>query len=114
MSLRKGIVYYRDKVAGTIEETDEGYVFTYNADYLSSSEAKPVSLTLPISKTPYRSRTMIPFFDGLIPEGWLLDIAEKNWKLDPRDRMGLLLACCRDCIGAISVVRVESEVTEND
>jgi len=46
---------------------------------------------------------LFSFFDGLIPEGWLLDIAEKNWKLDPRDRMGLLLACCRDCIGAVSI-----------
>lgn len=32
-------------------------------------------------------RTMIAFFDGLIPEGWLLDIAIDNWKLDRRDRM---------------------------
>jgi len=39
----------------------------------------------------------------LIPEGWLLAVAERNWKLDPRDRMGLLLNCCRDCIGAVSV-----------
>jgi serine/threonine-protein kinase HipA len=44
-----------------------------------------------------------PFFDGLIPEGWLLEIAEKNWKLDARDRMGILLATCQDCIGAVSV-----------
>ena len=46
---------------------------------------------------------MLPFFDGLIPEGWLLDIAEETWKLNPRDRFGLLLACCRSCIGAVSV-----------
>jgi serine/threonine-protein kinase HipA len=65
--------------------------------------AKPVSLTLPLQDKPHVSRTMIPFFDGLIPEGWLLEIAEKNWKLNARDRMGLLLACCRDCIGAVSI-----------
>ncbi|AGY54685.1 HipA N-Terminal Domain-Containing Protein [Bacteroidales bacterium CF] len=52
---------------------------------------------------------LFPFFDGLIPEGWLLDIAEKNWKLNPRDRMGLLLACCKDCIGAVSVEEVKEE-----
>jgi serine/threonine-protein kinase HipA len=39
----------------------------------------------------------------------LLDIAEKNWKLHPRDRMGLLLACCKDCIGAISVHQLKEE-----
>jgi serine/threonine-protein kinase HipA len=39
----------------------------------------------------------------------LLEIAEKTWKIDPRDRMGLLLACCRDCIGAAGVVPIEEE-----
>jgi serine/threonine-protein kinase HipA len=48
----------------------------------------------------------MPFFDGLISEGWLLDIAIENWKLNPRDRMGLLLTICRDCIGAVHVEEV--------
>ena len=52
---------------------------------------------------------MFPVFDGLIPEGWLLDIASKSWKIDPRDRMSLLMACCKDCIGDISVTPVENE-----
>jgi len=46
---------------------------------------------------------LFPFFDGLIPEGWLLNIAEMNWKINHKDRMGLLLTCCQDCIGAVSV-----------
>ena len=25
----------------------------------------------------------VSFFDGLIPEGWLLKVAERNWKLNP-------------------------------
>ena len=47
---------------------------------------------------------LFPFFDGLIPEGWLLGIAERSWKISRLDRMSLLLACCKDCIGAVSVV----------
>jgi serine/threonine-protein kinase HipA len=50
---------------------------------------------------------LFPFFDGLIPEGWLLDIAEKNWKLNEKDRMGLLLTFCKNCIGAVSIVAVK-------
>jgi len=50
-------------------------------------------------------KTLFSFFDGLIPEGWLLDVAQFIWKLDPRDRMGLLLACCRDCVGAVSIIQ---------
>jgi serine/threonine-protein kinase HipA len=64
-------------------------------------------LSLPLQAESYEDKRLFPFFDGLIPEGWLLDLAEKTWKLDPRDRMGLLLACCRDCIGAVSVVSLE-------
>ena len=72
-------------------------------------EAKPIILTLPLRREAYESQTMFPFFDGLIPEGWLLDIATDSWKINPRDRMELLLTCCRDCIGAVSVERISEE-----
>lgn len=98
-----------DKLAGYLSETEEGYHFWYDENYLHSKQATAISLTLPLTAQPYQSKTMIPFFDGLIPEGWLLEVAEKNWKLNQRDRMGLLLACCRDCIGAVSIV----EANEN-
>ena len=64
-------------------------------------------------KATYSSKVLFPFFDGLIPEGWLLDIAEKNWKLNARDRMGLLLACCKDCIGAVSVEEMKNMESDN-
>ena len=101
--MRKAKVYMHDELAGFLTESEEGYTFKYDLNYLTKSSSKPVSLTLPLKDNQYVSRTMIPFFDGLIPEGWLLEIAEKNWKLNARDRMGLLLACCRDCIGAVSI-----------
>lgn len=101
--MRKAEVYMHGKPAGTIMENEEGYHFTYHKDYLETENAQAISLTLPLSSEPYQSLVMFPFFDGLIPEGWLLEIAEKNWKLDERDRMGLLLTCCQDCIGAVSI-----------
>jgi len=102
--MRRAKVFYHDQLAGVLEELADGYHFTYSADYLNSDTARPVSLTLPLRTEHYHNSTMFSFFDGLIPEGWLLDIAEQNWKLDRRDRMGLLLACCQDCIGAVQVV----------
>jgi serine/threonine-protein kinase HipA len=50
---------------------------------------------------------MFPFFDGLIPEGWLLSVALDNWKLDAKDRMGLLGVACRDTIGAVALEKME-------
>ena len=99
---RTAYIYVRQQLAGQLQETDEGYQFTYEADYQGS----PVSLTLPLQREPYRSKTLFAFFDGLIPEGWLLDIVTKNWKLNPRDRFGILLVACRDGIGNVSVREV--------
>ena len=82
---------------------DAFMIFTYDDLYLSQPEAKPISLTMPLSAKQYTSKTMFPFFDGLIPEGWLLSHAITTWKLDPRDRMGLLCSVCRDCIGDVSI-----------
>ena len=102
--MRTAKVYVGEQLAGLLMENDQGYAFEYDADYLKNGQAQAVSLTLPIATTRYQSNVMFSFFDGLIPEGWLLKVAQKNWKLNERDRMGLLMVCCRDCIGAVSVI----------
>ena len=101
--MRKAEIYFRELLAGILIESDEGYEFYYDELYLKSDNPVSISLTFPLTEKIYTSKNIFPFFDGLIPEGWLLVLVEKNWKLNPRDRMGLLLACCRDCIGAVSI-----------
>lgn len=99
----------RKKVlAGRLTEAEGLYTFTYDADYLKNAE-HPISLTLPLQKAPFVSATLFPFFDGLIPEGWLLDVALRNTDISMLDRMSLLLLCCKDCIGAVSVVEIKEE-----
>ena len=105
--MRRAEVFIQGSLAGVLEEGAASYVFTYHGAYLASEGAVAISLSLPLRMESYEDKRLFPFFDGLIPEGWLLDIAEHTWKLNPRDRMGLLLACCRDCIGAVSVVPME-------
>ena len=99
-----------NQLAGVLIEDEFGFSFTYDEIYRLAPNTLAVSLILPKDKPSYKSESMFAFFDGLIPEGWLLDIATDNWKLDPRDRMGLLLACCKDCIGAVSIRPVEELV----
>ena len=102
--MRQGRVYYKDLLAGIITETDEGeYVFQYNDQYVQNHPNQFITFTMPVTHQSYYYRRLFPFFDGLIPEGWLLDIASENWKINKNDRMGLLLACCQNCIGAVSV-----------
>jgi serine/threonine-protein kinase HipA len=103
MEYRNAFVFLYDKLAGVLSENDDGYVFQYDKQFLNDPSRHAVSLTIPLQAEPYVSQTMFSFFDGLIPEGWLLDVALNIWKLDSRDRMGLLLTCCKDCIGAVSI-----------
>lgn len=110
--MRRAKVFFSEVEAGIIRETEDGYQFSYSKQYLKHKDAFPISLTLPLRPESYNSKTMIPFFDGLIPEGWLLEIAIDTWKIDLRDRMGLLLACCKDCIGAVSVVPEQGDESE--
>lgn len=102
--MKQAKVYLHDRLAGRLVEDENGFTFAYDAAYLKLPDAEAVSLTLPLGEQVYRDTVLFPFFDGLIPEGWLLDIAERSWKINQRDRMSLLLACCKDCIGAVSVI----------
>jgi serine/threonine-protein kinase HipA len=109
--MRQAEVFFKEQLAGTIRETETGYEFEYQSDYFKDATTPAVSKTLLKDKTKYESKVLFPFFDGLIPEGWLLDIAIENWKLNYRDRMGLLLACCKDSIGAVSIKETKDSKT---
>ncbi|MCK5816349.1 MAG: HipA N-terminal domain-containing protein [Flavobacteriaceae bacterium] len=108
--MRSAEIYYDTTLAGKLVETDDGeYTFTYEEAYVKKHPTQFIVFSLPVRIESYVSNRLFPFFEGLIPEGWLLDIASKNWKINPNDRMGLLLACCQNCIGAVSVKSIEKD-----
>ena len=105
--MKRGKVYIKDVFCGIITGSEEGYTFEYDKAYLNMDGATALSPTMPLTDETYVKEMMFPVFDGLIPEGWLLDIAQSSWKIDARDRMSLLLACCKDCIGDIGVIELK-------
>ena len=108
--MRKANIYYKDVLAGVLTETNEGdYLYAYDESYIKNYPNQFLTFTMPVRKEPYQSQRLFSFFEGLIPEGWLLNIASKNWKINPSDRMGLLLVCCQNCIGAVSVIPIEED-----
>lgn len=111
--MKRANIYYKDILAGVLTEEDYGYEFYYLPGYIELAGAKPVSLTLPLREESYQSNVLFPFFDGLIPEGWLLDVALRNTDVSMLDRMSLLLLCCKDCIGAVSVEPIIEEENAN-
>jgi len=110
--MKQGEVKLYNKRVGVITQSDDGFEFCYDPEYITSDFSEAISLTLPLRFEPYKSNIIFPFFDGLIPEGWLLEIAQLNWKINRNDRMELLLTCCKDCLGAVSVERIIEEGDE--
>ncbi len=107
--MRQAQIFYKDIPAGILTETNDGeYIFRYDQDYVRTHPDEFITFTMPVTDGPYTDKRLFPFFEGLIPEGWLLEIASNSWKLNPNDRMGLLMACCQNCIGAVHVKPIES------
>lgn len=51
---RRGYVFIQDNYAGIITETDEGYEFVYDKQYLDREDEVAVSLTMPLTDKPYK------------------------------------------------------------
>jgi serine/threonine-protein kinase HipA len=101
----KAIVMFGDKKAGVLEKKEDGYIFTYDEEYVKNNPS--VSVSLPKEQMIHRSRSLFPFFSGLLPEGWYLNLVSKQLKIDKQDGFGLLLATCGDTAGAVTIRKEE-------
>jgi len=102
--MKKGNVYYDDMFCGTIMQNDDNiFIFEYDDEWFNNPNTKSISLTLPKTKKRYESNILFSFFDGLIPEGYLLELAIKKFSIASNDRMSLLLKTCHNPIGIVSV-----------
>lgn len=66
--MRKAIVYQHGVAAGYLIEKGKTYEFHYLADY------KGIAISLIFESFP-------PFFDGLLPEGYMLESLLKRCKI---------------------------------
>jgi serine/threonine-protein kinase HipA len=102
-----GLVFYGKELAGRISKDPKGpgsgFEFEYDAAYLQKPGASPISLAMPLQKEKYYSKGLFPFFEGLLPEGWLLELTSRTLKINPNDEFELLLHTGSDTVGAVTV-----------
>jgi serine/threonine-protein kinase HipA len=102
--MNKALVLVNSMEAGILEKlADDSYKFTYNANY----DGAPVSLTMPLNKSVYEFNKFPPFFEGLLPEGNMLQALLRKCKLDKEDYLGQLIKVGHDVVGAITVEGIE-------
>jgi serine/threonine-protein kinase HipA len=104
MKQNKLTIFYKNIFCGNLTKLgDDSFEFIYCEDYCKSNFPS-ISLTLPKEKVEFQSPFLFPFFDGLIPEGWLLSLATNKLRLNVnKDRFELLSALCFQTIGAVHV-----------
>lgn len=107
MAGNRASVFFGSKRAGLLTKKAGGYEFAYDAGYLADPAAAPISLSLPLREARFEAEELFPFFEGLLPEGWLLELTCAAAKIDKDDRFALLLHTGRDPVGAVSVLPVE-------
>jgi serine/threonine-protein kinase HipA len=103
--MRRARVLVHDRPAGLLEEIERGRAYRFS--YLEVYSGPPVSLAMPVTGRVFTYQTFPPFFDGLLPEGFLLDSLLRQRKLDRDDDFGQLLAVGEDMVGAVTVEPLE-------
>ncbi|MDR0645662.1 MAG: HipA N-terminal domain-containing protein [Elusimicrobiota bacterium] len=103
--MRKVKVFYKNDFAGILEETENGFKFAYDDDF--KRKKTPLSVSLPLGGSPFISAKMFPFFEGLLPEGWYLDIISAKYKIDKQDTFGIMLATFGDTVGAVRIEEIK-------
>ncbi len=99
--MRSAEVSMHSMPAGILEEIEarKKYQFTYFEGY----NGPPVALTMPVDEKGFVFDRFPPFFDGLLPEGILLEGLLKQRKIDKYDYFGQLIAVGNDLVGAVTV-----------
>ena len=84
------------------QENDGSYSFSYDATY----QGPPISLTMPVAGKTFYYPKLPPFFDGLLPEGMMLEALLRKFKLDKTDYMGQLKQIGQDVVGSVTIEEI--------
>jgi serine/threonine-protein kinase HipA len=99
--MRKAEVCVHGVPAGFLEEVEGGK--SYHFWYLEDYDGPAVSLTMPVNQKEFFFADFPPFFDGLLPEGILLEGLLKQRKIDKYDYFSQIVAVGNDLVGAVTV-----------
>lgn len=99
--MRKAKVFVNGVLAGELQEIKRGekYQFIYQEGFLGPS----VSLTMPLTEKIYEYDRFPPFFEGLLPEGIMLEGLLRQTKIDRNDFFGQLVVVGKDLVGNVTV-----------
>ncbi|MBU0559281.1 MAG: HipA N-terminal domain-containing protein [Bacteroidetes bacterium] len=103
--MRRALVFNHGIPAGNLIEIQQNskYLFEYFTEYNGDS----ISLTMPKAELKFEYDLFPPFFEGLLPEGFMLDGILSSAKIDKNDLFSLLVFVGSDLVGSVTVEEIE-------
>jgi serine/threonine-protein kinase HipA len=105
--MKNAAIFVHNVFAGTLTEVEirRVYRFVYDQEYVGN----PVSLTMPISNPIYTFDKFPPYFEGVLPEGIMLEGLIRGLKIEEDDYFSQLVATGGDLVGAVTVKPMHDE-----
>jgi serine/threonine-protein kinase HipA len=101
---RRLIVWWNGARVGQLALNEYGEPeFAYAEDWLATSNARPVSASLPLQPEPFDRRATLPFFEGLLPEASQRTAIAQALGISERNEFRLLEEIGGEVAGAIEV-----------
>ncbi len=99
--IKQAYVFVDGVYAGVLQELERNkhYRFEYTNDYSGPS----VSLEMNTKTRIYDFNRFPPFFEGLLPEGMMLEGLLRGSKIDRNDLMSQLIMVGHDLVGNVTV-----------
>ncbi len=99
--MRQAKVYVHGQFAAILTEykLNQQYKVAYIPNYVGAA----ISLTMPVTSSPYLFEQFPSFFDGVLPEGIHLAGMLRLLKIDEYDYFAQLMAVGGDLVGAVTV-----------
>lgn len=102
-------VYFHEKPAGVLLQDRLGkYSFQYDADWLASTSAHPISQSLPLREAVFEERECAGYFGGLLPEDYNRELVARNIGITPYNDYAMLKVIGGECAGAVSILDPEA------
>lgn len=102
--MRRAKVYNHNILSGELIEIEKNksYQFVYSKEYSED----PISLTIPLDKREYFFDEFPSFFEGLLPEGVMLDNLLRTAKIDENDLFSQLVYVGQDLVGSLTIEEI--------
>lgn len=102
-------LFHRDSPVAELTPPPTGPTLTYDEAWRGSSDAFPVSLSMPMDQEAWPPEVVVPWLLNLLPEGEPMRAMQRALGIAQEDVLGLISAAAGDLAGALRVGGLRGE-----